>query len=709
MEDFSCRVSDGLDSRTDSEGIGDNKSPKDGLECSYCERTNGILRGVVVEKEANPSKSALSRMGRFLFFLREIPERLEGRNKLARIVASFILFLIPIIFKAHISFSLYISLYLISYLTIGIDIIVRALTNLSKAKLFDEYFLMSIATIGAFAIGSFAEGVAVMLFFQTGDYLEDMAINRSKKTISSLLNIRPEYANVLRNGITRRVSPKEVEIGEEIVVKPGERIPLDGDIVEGSAYLDESSLTGESIPRGVGVGDEVYSGTIDTDGLLRIRVKSKYAESTVARILDLVENAAALKSPTEKFIEKFARYYTPVVVFFALALAVVPPVIGGVLGSGFDFEVWIYRALIFLVISCPCALVVSIPLGYFAGIGRAARDGVLVKGGEFLDALAFARVVVFDKTGTLTEGNFRVVSIHPVGRLNEEDILKFAAVGESFSNHPIAKAIVERYRERFDLSAGSPMDLKEIPGRGVAFRLDGREVLVGNRLLLEENGVSVSLSSLGEKPEEAQRDTLVYVAIDGRYAGYIVVGDRVRENSREALHLLKSLGVEKTVMLTGDRAEEAKRVGREVGIDVVHSGLLPDDKLRIVEELKTGEARGTRKSIMVIGDGINDAPMLVNADIGVAMGGIGSDVAVESADVVLMNDNPLSLVRGISIARKTRGIVIQNIVFALGVKLSFLIMGAVGVTTLWEAVFADVGVTLIAILNTLRVLGMRKY
>ncbi len=721
MENFGGKIGNG---KTKEERINIDNLGKKELECDYCERSNEMLRGVFVGTEERQTglSGELSGIKRVLAFWEELPDKLEGRNKLVRIIASFVLFLIPTVFRGNFPFGFYLSLYLLSYLIIGVDIIVKALLNLFRGKLFDEYFLMSIATLGAFAIGSFAEGVAVMLFFQTGDYLEDRAINSSRKTISSLLNIRPEYANVLRSGTVKRVKPEEVEIGEVIIVKPGEKIPLDGKIIEGDAYIDESSLTGESLPRSVKVGEEVYSGTINTDGLLKIRVKSRYADSTVARILDLVENAASLKSPTEKFIERFARYYTPVVVFLAMALAVVPPIIMGVVfNSRFNFDVWIYRALIFLVISCPCALVVSIPLGYFAGIGRAAREGVLVKGGEFLDALTFTRVVVFDKTGTLTEGKFRVLSIHSMGNLNESEILKFAAVGESFSNHPIARAIVEKYREGFAVpgvssseSAGNrnfemlesleSSDLKEIPGKGVMVRVEGKDVLIGNETLLEENGISVI--SKGGGKETMTQHSLVYVAVDGEYVGYIVVGDRIRESSKRALRLLKEMGVERTVMLTGDRSEEAERVAREVGIDDVYSRLLPADKLRIVEELKS---KNPRQKTVVIGDGINDAPMLVNADVGVAMGGIGSDAAVESADIVLMNDNPLSLVRGMFVAKRTRSVVIQNIIFALGVKLAFLTMGALGITTLWEAVFADVGVTLIAILNTLRILGMREY
>ncbi len=666
-----------------------------GIECDYCDKNFSISSNKIngetlgsIAVTALVRRSLISRLDDFV-------EEMEGRKKLIRLILSFLVFLLPLFF--NLSSPVDLSLYLFAYVIIGVDIIVKAISNLFRAKLFDEFFLMTIATVGAFAIGSYAEGVAVMLFFQLGDYLEDRAIENSKRTITSLLNIRPEYANVVRDGKYRRVPPEEVEVGEIVIVKPGEKIPLDGTVVKGSAYVDESSITGESVPKSVGIGCEVFGGTVSTDGLLQIRVLKPYKNSTVYRILELVREASTRKSTIERFVERFARYYTPFVVLFALLLAFLPPLIFVLLLEREPMiSDWIYRSLIFLVVSCPCALVVSIPLGFFAGIGKSARRGILVKGSNFLDALNSVDTVVFDKTGTLTEGKFRVVRIYPQDGFSEEEVLYFAYVGERFSNHPIARAIVSEYKElKQGLTDEEGFDFREFPGMGIVIRMGEKRIVVGNELLLKKEGIYFSSEGIPDAKG------IVHVTVDGVYAGSIVVEDRIRREAKEAISSFKSFEIKRVFMLTGDRQDEAYRIGNRVGVDRVFSELLPEDKMRLVESFKHDNKY--RGKVLVIGDGINDAPMLANADIGVAMGGIGSDVAVESGNIVLMNDNLLSLVDGFYIARKTRKIVVQNILFALGVKLIFLILGALGFATLWEAVFADVGVTLIAILNTLRI------
>ncbi|MEJ8302825.1 heavy metal translocating P-type ATPase [Saccharibacillus sacchari] len=580
------------------------------------------------------------------------------------------------------------ALFLLAYLTVGGDVVWQAVKNIFRGQVFDEYFLMSVATIGAFAIGEYPEGVAVMLFYQVGEFFQSLAVNRSRKSITSLLNIRPDYANLKVDGETKRVKPESVAVGAYILVRPGEKVPLDGRIVEGSSLVDTSALTGESVPRGVKAGDEVLGGFINKNGVLTIEVMRTFGESSVAKILELVENAAGRKAPTETFINKFARAYTPIVVITALLLAVVPPLF--ILGA--LFSDWIYRALIFLVISCPCALVVSIPLGFFGGIGAASKQGVLVKGGNYLEALNNVKIVVFDKTGTLTQGSFNVTAIHPENGFEKEQLLESAAYAELHSNHPIADSIREAFGRELDESKVN--DYEEVSGHGIRARLDGSTVLAGNAKLMRAEGISFI--------ESSDTGTVVHVAVDGRYAGRIVIADEVKTDSAEAVRGLKNLGIRKTVMLTGDAKSVGEFVGRSLGIDEVHAELLPEHKVEQIERLD--REKGAKEKILFVGDGINDTPVLARADIGVAMGGLGSDAAIEAADVVIMTDEPSKIVTAIGIAKRTRRIVWQNIIFALGVKAVFLILGAFGIATMWEAVFSDVGVTLIAVLNAMRVL-----
>ena len=579
-------------------------------------------------------------------------------------------------------------LYLGAYLLIGGEVILRAFRNLTRGQVFDENFLMTIATMGAFAINEYPEGVAVMLFYQVGEFFQDYAVNKSRRSIAELMDIRPDYANFVDGDEVRKVDPKRIKKEDLILVRPGEKVPLDGLVVEGSSSMDTAALTGESMPRDVNMGDPVLSGFINRQGLLKVKVEKEYNESTVSKILDLVENAASKKAPTENFITKFARYYTPAVVFFALGLAIVPPL----LIQGALFSDWIYRALIFLVVSCPCALVISIPLGFFGGIGGASRHGILVKGGNYLEALNSVSTVVFDKTGTLTEGEFQVVEVVSTGGLAEEDLLHLAALGESHSSHPIAQSVLKANKR--DLRVGLVYDYKELAGLGVLAHVDGQELLLGNSSLFTEKGIATEGEDNGK--------TIIHIALDNVYQGYILIADKVKEGASLAIRELKERGVENLVMLTGDRDQVAKEVARDLGIDKVFSELLPQDKVGVIEDLTDG-LRKNRKLIFV-GDGINDAPVLARADIGVAMGALGSDAAIEAADVVLMTDDLAKLPVALDIACWTRRIVWQNIFFALGVKAIVLVMGALGVATMWEAVFADVGVALIAVLNAMRVL-----
>ncbi|MDR1898811.1 MAG: cadmium-translocating P-type ATPase [Treponema sp.] len=578
-------------------------------------------------------------------------------------------------------------LFLVSYLLVGGDVIWRALKNISRGQVFDENFLMGLATVGAFAIGEYPEAVAVMLFYQVGEAFQNYAVGRSRKSIADLMDIRPDFANLQTGTGLRRVSPEEVNAGDVIVVKPGEKIPLDGTVIEGYSALDTSALTGESLPRDVATGSEVLSGSINKNGLLTISVSREFGETTVSRILRLVQNAGSRKAKMENFITKFARYYTPAVVFAALILAVLPPL----LLSEARFADWLHRALIFLVVSCPCALVISIPLSFFGGIGGASRRGILVKGSNYLEALNSVDTVVFDKTGTLTRGSFSVTGVESRGVTGEE-LLYFAAHAESHSSHPIAKSILRAYGK--PVSGGNITGYEEIAGQGVRVLVDGKTVLAGNGRLLEEAGIPCSAPDIP--------GTLVYLAIDGAFAGYIVISDELKRDSREAIAGLKALGVKTIAMFTGDSRRVAEKIGEEIGIDTVYAELLPHQKVEKLEEL---ERRGTGQGKLVfVGDGINDAPVLARADVGIAMGGVGSDAAIEAADVVLMTDEPSKIAEAIGIAKRTRTIVWQNIVFALGVKLVILTLGALGIATMWEAVFGDVGVAVIATLNAMRAL-----
>ena len=574
-----------------------------------------------------------------------------------------------------------------SYLLLGTKVILRALRNIARGKIFDENFLMAIATVGAFAIGEYAGAVAVMLFYQVGEFFQEMAVARSKNMIASLMDIRPDYANLQTDGQIRRVSPWSVNIGDVIVVKPGEKIPLDGIVIEGEAMLDTSALTGEAVPRRASRGDAVLSGCINQNGVLTIEVTMTFDHSTASKIIELVENAASKKATVETFITKFARYYTPVVVLLALLVAVTPPLL-----MGGDWHDWIYRSLVLLIISCPCALVLSVPLGFFGGIGASSKRGILVKGGNFLEALAHLDIVVFDKTGTLTKGVFKVVSLQAAGDFEQEELIEAAAWAEAFSNHPIALSILKEHGKGVDKSKLS--DYEEIAGHGVSVSIAGKTVLAGNEKLMRKHGIEfVKSKNFG---------TTVYVAIAGAYAGCITIADELKPDSATALADLKAMGVTQTIMLTGDVKGVAKSVAAQVGIDEFYANLLPQDKVAQMEMLMPRKA--PKKTLAFVGDGINDAPVLAMADVGVAMGALGSDAAIEAADVVLMTDEPAKLVEAIKIARFTKRVVWQNIIFSLGVQILFLFLGTMGLASIWEAIFADVGVALIAILNTMRIL-----
>ncbi|MEK8129618.1 heavy metal translocating P-type ATPase [Paenibacillus filicis] len=584
-------------------------------------------------------------------------------------------------------------LFLAAYLVIGGDVVLQAVKNIGRGQVFDEYFLMSVATVGAFAIGEYPEGVAVMFFYQVGELFQGIAVNRSRKSISSLMDIRPDYANLQAGDGIRRVAPEEVAIGDLIIVKPGEKVPLDGKVVSGRSAVDTSALTGESLPREVEPGSGVLSGFMNKNGVLTVEVTKEFGESTVSKILELVEHASSKKAPTEKFVTKFARYYTPVVVIVALLLAVVPPLVI----SGATFSEWIYRALVFLVISCPCALVISIPLGFFGGIGAASRAGILVKGSNYLEALNDVQYVVFDKTGTLTKGAFAVTGIYPEGQRSKEELLRNAAYAELHSNHPIAESVRAAYGKPIDESRLE--DYNEISGHGVEVRFDGQSVLAGNARLMEREGLTFAA------PPEA--GTIIHMAIGGSYAGYLVISDEVKDDAAEAIRQLKQLGIKRTVMLTGDARAVAESVGRQLGVDEVHAELLPQHKVEQLERLE--QQKSAKEKTIFVGDGINDTPVLARADVGIAMGGLGSDAAIEAADIVIMTDEPSKIATAIHIAKQTRRIVWQNIGFALGVKALFLLLGAFGIATMWEAVFSDVGVTLLAVLNAMRVLRLRDY
>jgi Cd2+/Zn2+-exporting ATPase len=614
----------------------------------------------------------------------------NNKTKFIRLGVGATIFAIATAFN----FSFYgeLILYLISYLLVGGEVVLRALKNIRGGQVFDENFLMSIATIGAFAIGEFPEGVAVMLFYQLGEIFQGMAVNRSRKSIASLMDIRPDFANLKLGDDIKKVSPEEVSVGDIIVVKPGEKVPLDGIVIEGNSMVDTSALTGESVPRDVEVGDNILGGVINKNGLLTISVEKEFGDSTIAKILDLVENASSKKAPTENFITKFARYYTPTVVFSALALAILPPLFI----NGATFSEWIYRALAFLVVSCPCALVVSIPLGFFGGIGGASKNGILVKGGNYLEALNNVEVIVFDKTGTLTKGIFKVTEIKPQSTVSKDELITYAAYAESFSNHPIATSILKAYGK--EIANDSVEHYEEISGHGIKVIALGKEILAGNYKLMNKENISYTkVETIG---------TVVHVAVDKEYAGYIVISDEIKEDSAKAIKALKAMGVKKTVMLTGDNKLVGTKVAKELGLDEVYSELLPDQKVEKVELLD--KEKTSKGKLVFVGDGINDAPVLARADIGIAMGGVGSDAAIEAADVVIMTDEPSKIASAIKIAKKTRTIVMQNIVFALGIKVIILVLVALGIGTMWEAVFGDVGVTLIAVLNSMRAMKTEK-
>ena len=587
----------------------------------------------------------------------------------------------------HVSLPVELGVLIVAYIILGWDVVWQAVKNITRGQIFDEHFLMSLSTIGAFAIGEYPEAVAVMLFYQVGEFFQSLAVKRSRKSIFDLMDIRPDSATVRRNGELVVVAPETVSIGELIVVKPGEKIPLDGIVTEGESMLDTRALTGESVPRSIRKGEEALSGCVNQSGVLTIKVTKSFGESTVTKIIDLVENASSRKAPTENFITTFARYYTPIVVGMAAILAIIPPVI---LGGG--WSEWLRRGFVFLIVSCPCALVISIPLTFFGGIGAASKRGVLVKGSNYLEALNKVSVVVFDKTGTLTKGVFKVVDITVEFGFTKEQVLEYAAQAESYSNHPIAKSIQEAFGKTIDQSVLSGYE--EISGHGIRVLIGGKRVLAGNSKLMDSEKVSyAACQSAGTK---------VYIAVDGRYAGCIVIADEVKDDSQNAIASLKKIGVEKTVMLTGDDEKIGKAVAEQLGLDEYYAQLLPDQKVEKLEYLDQHKTKGSK--LAFVGDGINDAPVLARADVGIAMGGLGSDAAIEAADVVLMTDEPSKLVDAIDVAKATKRIVMQNIIIALGIKSVFLILGALGIAGMWEAVFGDVGVTIIAVLNAMRIL-----
>ena len=582
-------------------------------------------------------------------------------------------------------------IYIIAYLVVGLDIIKKAIRNITRGKVFDENFLMSVATIGAFGIGEFPEAVAVMLFYQIGELFQSYAVDKSRKSIASLMDIRPDFANLEKAGKLEKVSPEEVKIGDTIVVKPGEKVPLDGILIEGNSTLDTKALTGESLPREIEKGDEILSGTININGVIKIKVTKEYKESTVSKILDLVENASSKKSKSENFISKFAKYYTPIVVIIALVLAVLPPLII----QDASFSDWLYRALSFLVVSCPCALVISIPLSFFGGIGGASKLGILVKGSNYLEQLANTEIFVFDKTGTLTEGVFEVQKIKPIN-ITEEELLEITAYAENYSNHPISLSLKKAYNKKIDEKKIKKTE--EISGRGIVAQIEEKEVLVGNEKLMNEKQIKFKKSS--------SIGTILYVAINGEYVGYILISDKIKKDSAETIKNLKKNHIKETVMLTGDKKIVGETVAKDLGIDTVFTELLPDGKVEKVEKLL--KSKSEKGKLAFVGDGINDSPVLAMADIGIAMGGLGADSAIEAADIVLMTDEPSKIVTAISLAKKTMRIVKENIIFAIAVKVIVLILSAIGISTMWEAVFADVGVSIIAILNALRVLNVKK-
>lgn len=612
------------------------------------------------------------------------------KKDVIKILIALALFLIAMVIKFENEW-INNGIFIVSYIIVGFEILRKAVRNIFRGKVFDENFLMSIATLGAFAIGEFPEAVAVMLFYQVGELFQDYAVDKSRKSIASLMDIRPDYANIIRDGKEEKVDPSEVRIGDTIIIKPGEKVPLDGVVVDGKTTLDTKALTGESVPRGVEVGDQVLSGCINLNGVIKVKVTKEYGESTVSKILDLVENASSKKAKSENFITKFAAYYTPIVVIIAIILAIVPPLII----EGANFQDWLYRALSFLVVSCPCALVISIPLSFFGGIGGASKMGVLVKGSNYLEALSNAEIMVFDKTGTLTEGVFEVQNVEPI-EISKEELLKIAAYAEYYSNHPISKSIKKAYNKEIDEK--EIIDSKEISGKGIEAKIGNQDVLAGNEKLMNEKGI--------EYTKCTHVGSVVYVAIDGKYVGHIVIADKIKEDAKRTIEELRKNNIKETVMLTGDRKNIGEAVAKELGINKVYAELLPDGKVEKVEELlKTKSPKG---KLAFVGDGINDAPVLAMADIGIAMGGLGADSAIEAADIVIMTDQPSKIISAIKLSKKTMRIVRENIIFAIAVKVLVLILTAVGLSSMWQAVFADVGVSIIAILNALRALRVKN-
>ena len=615
-----------------------------------------------------------------------------NKKRLIRIIVGAAIFVVAMVLNVNNS-MVELGLFLASYLVIGGDVLFKAVKNILRGQVFDENFLMGIATVGAFIIGEYPEGVAVMLFYQVGELFQSYAVDKSRKSIASLMDIRPDYANIQRNGQIEKVDPDEVAVGDTIIIRAGEKVPLDAVVLEGNSMMDTSALTGESVPREISAGDDLLRGCININGLLTAKVTKEFGESTVSKILDLVENASSKKSNSENFITKFARYYTPVVVVIAALLAIIPPLVI----PGATFAVWVYRALTFLVISCPCALVISVPLSFFGGIGAASRKGILVKGSNYLEALAQAEIIVFDKTGTLTKGVFKVQDLRPQG-ISDNDLLEITAYAESYSNHPISLSLREAYGKEIDNSRIA--NVEEIAGHGVIATVDGKQVAAGNNKMVRRFGLS-------DVDTGDAVGTIVHVIVDKQYCGYIVIADEVKVDSAAAIHALKKANIKQTVMLTGDAKAIGEKVAAQLGLDKVYTELLPADKVEKVEELFS--QKSAKGKLVFVGDGINDAPVLARADLGIAMGGLGSDAAIEAADIVIMTDEPSKIATAMQISQKTLGIVRQNITFALGVKLLVLILGATGFATMWAAVFADVGVSVLAILNAIRILNVKQY
>lgn len=608
------------------------------------------------------------------------------KKKGIKILISLLLFIVGMLIKFD-SILINNIIYLIAYLIVGFEILRKAVRNIFRGKIFDENFLMSIATIGAFLIGEFPEAVAVMLFYQIGELFQSYAVGKSRKSIASLMDIRPDYANIEKEGKIEKVNPSNVKVGDIIIVKPGEKIPLDGKIIYGKTDLDTKALTGESLPKEAKVNDQVLSGCINLNGMIKVEVQKEFGESTVSKILDLVQNASSKKSKSENFITKFAKYYTPIVVIIAAIIAIIPTVVI----KDAEFTDWLYRALSFLVVSCPCALVISIPLGFFSGIGRASKDGILIKGSNYLEALANTEIVVFDKTGTLTEGVFEVQKIVPKD-ISKEELLELTAYAEDSSNHPISVSIKREYKKEVDSSKIT--NVKEIAGQGIIANVQGKVIFVGNEKLMNENKIEFAKSD--------DIGTILYVAVNRKYAGYIVISDKIKKDAKNTIEGLKENNIKKIIMLTGDRNDISMQVGNKLGIDNIYAELLPTDKVEKVEEIL--KSKSEKSKLAFVGDGINDAPVLAISDIGIAMGGVGSDAAIEAADIVIMTDEPSKIIKAIKLSKRTMKIVKENIIFAIFIKITILILSALGLSTMWWAVFADVGVSIIAILNSLRVL-----